>query len=76
MGIVTVFYFVQSPPLKRPLRQHYVYYDVPDPYDDNITFEIIAAFKGSFYEASSGKTVPISGVGWADWSGPSFPEKE
>jgi hypothetical protein len=58
------------------LRQQYVYYDVPDPYDDNITFEIIAQFKGSFYEASSGTTVPISGVGWADWSGPSFPETE
>ena len=58
------------------LRQHPVYYDVPDPYDDNITFEIIAEFKGSFYEASSGTTVPISGVGWADWSGPSFAETE
>jgi hypothetical protein len=58
------------------LRQQYVYYDVPAPYDDNITFEMIVHATGSFYEASSGTTVPISGIGWADWSGPSFPETE
>ncbi len=58
------------------IRYHHVYYDVPDPYDDNITFEMIVDVKGSFLEAGSGVTVPISGIGWADWSGPSFPQKK
>jgi hypothetical protein len=58
------------------IRYHNVYYDVPDPYDDNVSFEMIVQATGSFYEASSGTTVPISGVAWADWSGPSFAEKE
>ena len=38
----------------------------------DITYEIIAEFSGSFYEASSNTTVPIAGTGWSDWSGPAF----
>jgi len=55
-------------------RYMIVYFDVPDPFFDTVTFEIIADFWGTFYEASSGTTVPIAGPGWADWSGPAFPE--
>ncbi len=51
------------------LRQLPVAYDVPDPFDDTVTYEIIAEFSGSFHEARSNTTVPISGTGWADWSG-------
>ena len=57
------------------LRYHNVYYDVPEPFDDNISYEMIVQATGSFYEAARGTTVPISGTGWADWSGPSFPEE-
>ena len=38
------------------------------------TFEIIADFSGTFYEASTDSYIPISGPGWADWSGEAFPE--
>jgi len=51
-----------------------VYFDVPDPFYDTVTFEIIADFSGTFYEASTGNYIPISGPGWSDWSGPAFPE--
>jgi hypothetical protein len=50
-----------------------VFFDVPDPFEDTVTFEIISAFSGTFYEAATGTTVPISGTGWSDWSGPALP---
>jgi hypothetical protein len=37
---------------------------------------MIVAVTGTFYEAASANSVPISGVGWADWSGPSFRETD
>ncbi len=49
-----------------------VFFDVPDPFNDTVTYEIIAEFSGSFFEANSGTTVPIAGTGWADWSGPAL----
>ena len=55
-------------------RYMIVYFDVPDPFYDTVTFEIIAEFSGTFYEASSGDLIPIAGPGWSDWSGPAFPE--
>jgi len=55
------------------LRYMIVYFDVPDPFYDTVTFEIIASFSGMFYEASTGITVPIAGPGWSDWSGQAFP---
>jgi len=55
-------------------RYMIVYFDVPDPFFDTVTFEIIAEFTGSFYEVSTGKTIAIAGPGWADYSGPAFPE--
>ena len=55
-------------------RYMIVYFDVPDPFYDTVTFEIIADFSGIFYEASTGTYVPISGPGWSDWSGEAFPE--
>lgn len=51
------------------LHQLPVFFDVPDPFDDTVTYEIIAEYDGSFYEASSDTTVPIAGTGWSDWSG-------
>ncbi len=51
-----------------------VYFDIPDPFFDTVTFEIIADFSGTFYEASTDTYVPISGPGWSDWSGQAFPE--
>ncbi len=57
------------------LRYMIVYFDVPDPFFDTVTFEIIADFSGTFYEVSSDTIIPISGTGWADWSGEAFPEK-
>jgi hypothetical protein len=56
-------------------RYMIVYFDVPDPFYDTVTFENIAEFTGTFYEASTGITVPIAGVGWSDWSGQAFPEQ-
>jgi hypothetical protein len=56
-------------------RYMIVYFDVPDPFFDTVTFEIIAEFNGVFHEASSDTLVPISGPGWSDWSGEAFPEK-
>ena len=58
------------------IRYHNVYYEVPGPFDDNVSFEMIVEVKGSFYEASSNMTAPISGIGWADWSGPALPRKK
>ncbi|UCF49724.1 MAG: hypothetical protein JSU91_08245 [Thermoplasmatales archaeon] len=55
-------------------RYMIVYFDVPDPFYDTVTFEIIADFSGTFYEASTNTYVPISGPGWSDWSGQAFPE--
>lgn len=55
-------------------RYMIVYFDVPDPFYDTVTFEIIADFSGTFYDASSDTHIPISGPGWADWSGEAFPE--
>lgn len=57
------------------VRYMIVYFDVPDPFYDTVTFEIIANFSGTFYEAGTGTRVPIAGPGWADWSGPAFPEE-
>jgi hypothetical protein len=51
-----------------------VYFDVPAPFYDTVTFEIIADFSGTFYEASTNTYIPISGPGWSDWSGQAFPE--
>lgn len=56
------------------IRYMIVYFDVPAPFYDTVTFEIIADFSGTFYEAATETTVPIAGTGWADWSGPAFPE--
>jgi len=56
-------------------RYMIVYFDVPDPFYDTVTFEIIADFSGTFYEASSDTIIPVSGPGWSDWSGEAFPEK-
>jgi hypothetical protein len=47
---------------------------VPDPFYDTVTFEIIADFSGTFFDASTDTYIPISGHGWADWSGEAFPE--
>jgi hypothetical protein len=57
------------------LRYMIVYFDVPDPFYDTVTFEIIANFTGTFYEASTDITIPIAGTGWSDWSGQAFPEQ-
>ena len=57
------------------IRYMIVYFDVPDPFYDTVTFEIIASFTGTFYEASTGDIIPISGPGWSDWSGKAFPEE-
>jgi hypothetical protein len=57
------------------LRYMIVYFDVPDPFYDTVTFEIIANFTGTFHEASTGITVPIAGTGWSDWSGQAFPQQ-
>ncbi|OGS40912.1 MAG: hypothetical protein A3K77_01030 [Euryarchaeota archaeon RBG_13_31_8] len=55
-------------------RYMIVYFDVPAPFYDTVTFEIIADFSGTFYEESTNTYVPISGPGWSDWSGQAFPE--
>jgi len=55
------------------VRYMIVYFDVPDPYFDTVTFEIIANFSGIFWD-EFGTPVAISGQGWSDWSGPAFPE--
>jgi len=57
------------------VRYMIVYFDIPDPFFDTVTFEIIADFTGTFYEASTETHIPINGPGWADWSGEAFPEK-
>jgi hypothetical protein len=57
-------------------RHSVVYYDVPKPYKDCASFEMIVGLRGTFYDAKSGTTVPFSGSGWADWSGPAFPDKK
>jgi hypothetical protein len=57
------------------LRYMIVYFDVPAPFYDTVTFEIIADFHGTFHEASSNITVPIAGTGWSDWSGQAFPQQ-
>ena len=49
-----------------------VFWDFPAPINDTITYEIIATFSGTFTPAG-GSPVAISGDGWADWSGASFP---
>ena len=53
-----------------------VYYDVPSPYKDCASFEMIVTLKGTFYEATTATIVPFSGSSWADWSGPAFPDKK
>ena len=55
-------------------RYMIVYFDVPAPFYDTVTFEIIADFSGTFYEESTNTYVPSSGPGWSDWSGQAFPE--
>jgi len=50
-----------------------VYYDLPDMFEDNVTYEIIADFTGTFTPAG-GTAVTIAGNGFADWGSPPFPE--
>jgi hypothetical protein len=57
------------------LRYMIVYFDVPAPFYDTVTFEIVANFSGTFHEASTNTTVPIAGTGWSDWSGQAFPQQ-
>ncbi|MCU0850490.1 MAG: hypothetical protein MUC80_04345 [Candidatus Thermoplasmatota archaeon] len=57
------------------LRYMIVYFDVPNPFYDTVTFEIIADFTGSFHETSTNTTIPIRGSGWSDWSGQAFPQQ-
>ena len=57
------------------VRYAYVYYDVPYPFKDTLSFEMIVQIQGSFYEANSKTTVPISGTAWADWCHPPFKGK-
>lgn len=57
------------------LRYMIVYFDVPDPFYDTVTFEIIADFTGTFHKADTGRTIPIAGTGWSDWSGEAFPQQ-
>jgi hypothetical protein len=57
------------------LRYMIVYFDVPAPFYDTVTFEIVANFTGTFHEASTNTTVPIAGTGWSDWSGQAFPQQ-
>jgi hypothetical protein len=43
-----------------------VYYDVPDPFVDNLTYEVLSDFEGTFTPA--GQTpVTIEGSGFSDW---------
>ena len=56
------------------VRYMIVYFDVPNPFYDTVTFEMISNFSGTFFESSTSTYVPISGPGWSDWSGPAFPE--
>jgi hypothetical protein len=42
-------------------------------FEDNVTYEIIADFVGTFTPAG-GTAVPIAGNGFADWGSPPFPE--
>ena len=51
-----------------------VYYDLPDMFDDNVTYEIIADFTGTFTPVG-GTAVTIAGNGFADWGSPPFPEQ-
>jgi hypothetical protein len=37
---------------------------------------MIVAVTGTFCEAARANSVPIPGVGWADWSGPTFREAD
>ena len=53
-------------------RHMIVYYDVPEPFDDTVTYEIISDFTGTFKD-DSGNQVVINGPGWSDYSGPAFP---
>ena len=52
---------------------HYmrVYYDVPDPFADNVTYEILADFDGTF-TPGGGDPVMIRGNGFSDWGSPPF----
>ncbi|MGW8323686.1 MAG: hypothetical protein ACWGSD_19255, partial [Thermodesulfobacteriota bacterium] len=52
---------------------HYmrVYYDVPDPFADNVTYEVLADFEGTFTPAG-GDPVAILGNGFSDWGSPPF----
>ena len=54
------------------VRQLPVFYDVPAPFNDTVTYEIFATFSGTWTPAG-GPAVPISGTGWCDWSGASYP---
>ena len=53
-----------------------VYADVPSPYKDCASFEMLVTLKGTFYEAKTATMVPFSGSSWAEWSGPAFPDKK
>jgi len=53
-------------------RHMIVYYDVPAPFNDTVTYELISDFTGTFKD-DSGNQVVINGPGWSDYSGPAFP---
>jgi hypothetical protein len=43
-----------------------VYYDVPNPFEDNLTYEILSDFEGTFTPAGQAP-VTIFGSGFSDW---------
>jgi hypothetical protein len=45
-----------------------VFYNPPKPLKNLPTFEIVANMTGNFFSAKTGKTYPIAGSGWADYS--------
>lgn len=55
----------------RKKRHLVVYYDVPAPFEDTVTYELVSEFDGYFVN-DSGETVTIRGTGWSDYSGPAL----
>ena len=43
-----------------------VYYDVPAPFEDNLTYEILSDFEGTFTPAGQNAVI-IYGSGFSDW---------
>jgi len=60
----------------RHVQHSIVYADVPSPYKDCASFEMLVTLNGTFYEAKTATLVPFSGSSWAEWSGPAFPDKK